>query len=173
VIAGEGPALPALRREAERMNLTSHVRLIGYLDRGSELLDCYRAADLFVFSSRTETQGLVLLEAMALGVPVVGLAVMGTADVLRHGRGAHIAEDDVHDFARRVSTLLNDTATRTDLAQSAVDYAREWTAQEMTARLARFYEHTIAEHTGAHKHPKAIRQTGLPAEAEARATPPN
>jgi glycosyltransferase involved in cell wall biosynthesis len=131
-----------------------------------------------VFSSRTETQGLVLLEAMALGVPVVGLAVMGTADVLRHGRGAHIAEDDVHDFARRVSALLNDPTTRAELAQSAGEYAREWTAQEMTARLARFYEHTIGEHTigaptTAHQRDEIIRQTGLPAEAEARATPPN
>ena len=61
---------------------------IGYLDRRDALLDCYCAGDAFVFASRTETQGLVLLEAMALGLPVVSTAVMGTRDILDARRGA-------------------------------------------------------------------------------------
>jgi 1,2-diacylglycerol 3-alpha-glucosyltransferase len=69
VIAGEGPALPALRREVAGRRLDGNVRFVGYLDRGGPLLDCYRSANAFVFASRTETQGLVLLEAMALGLP--------------------------------------------------------------------------------------------------------
>jgi glycosyltransferase involved in cell wall biosynthesis len=167
-IAGEGPALPTLREQARRMGLSERVRFIGYLDRGSELLDCYRAADLFVFSSRTETQGLVLLEAMALGIPVVGLAVMGTADVLRHGRGAHIPQDDAHDFARHVSQLLADHGARAALAQSALAYAEEWTAQEMTDRLVRFYEQTVLEASPGAAAPSRI---SLPVEPAARATP--
>ncbi|HVS03788.1 MAG TPA: glycosyltransferase, partial [Thermoanaerobaculia bacterium] len=71
VLAGEGPALPALRRQAREMGVGANTLFVGYLDRRRELLDCYRAADAFLFASRTETQGLVLLEAMALGVPVV------------------------------------------------------------------------------------------------------
>ena len=62
---------------------------VGYLDRRGALLDCYRAADVFVFASRTETQGLVLLESLALGVPVVSTAVLGTKEVLRDAAGAH------------------------------------------------------------------------------------
>jgi glycosyltransferase involved in cell wall biosynthesis len=79
VIAGEGPALPALKREVGERGLAGHVCFVGYLDRGGPLLDCYRSADVFVFASRTETQGLVLLEAMALGLPVVSTAVMARA----------------------------------------------------------------------------------------------
>ena len=145
VIAGEGPAAGALKRRAQDLNLDTHTLFVGYLDRTRELLDCYRAADLFVFSSRTETQGLVLLEAMAVGVPVVGLAIMGTAEVLQQGRGAHIAQDDVHQFARTVSALLKDNKTRAALSDAAQDYVREWTAPEMTRRLARFYEDVICE----------------------------
>jgi len=166
VVAGEGPASASLRRQATRLGLDAHTRFIGYLDRESELLDCYRAADLFVFGSRTETQGLVLLEAMAMGVPVVGLAVMGTADVLRHGRGAHIAADDVADFAARVSHLLTDRAERQRLAQEAPRYAREWTAPEMTVRLARFYEQAIARHA---TRQATLNRTGSPAAEAARA----
>ncbi|MBC7780651.1 MAG: glycosyltransferase, partial [Proteobacteria bacterium] len=85
VICGEGPAVNALKRAARTLGIERNVRFVGYLDRDGALLDCYRAGDLFVFASRTETQGLVLLESMALGVPVVSTAVMGTRDVLREG----------------------------------------------------------------------------------------
>lgn len=64
------------------------MRFVGDLERKTELPACYCAADVFVFASKTETQGLVLLEAMALGVPVVALAEMGTRDVLKDGAGA-------------------------------------------------------------------------------------
>jgi glycosyltransferase involved in cell wall biosynthesis len=57
VIAGEGPALPRLRREVAKMKLDSNVLFFGYLDRSRELPSCYAAADAFVFASRTETQG--------------------------------------------------------------------------------------------------------------------
>ena len=147
VIAGEGPALATLKRRANDLNLAAHARFVGYLDRSRELLDCYRAADLFVFSSRTETQGLVLLEAMALGLPVVGLAIMGTAEVLKQGQGAHIAQDDVHHFARTVSALLDSRETRVALAHSARAYVQEWTAAEMTRRLVNFYEGIVSEYS--------------------------
>jgi glycosyltransferase involved in cell wall biosynthesis len=58
------------------------VRFIGYLDRDTTLLDCYAAGNAFVFASRTETQGLVLLEAMAQGTPVVSTAELGTHSIL-------------------------------------------------------------------------------------------
>ena len=56
-IAGEGPALGHLRRLSHRLRLDGHVLFVGYLDRDSDLPDCYRAGDAFVFASRTETQG--------------------------------------------------------------------------------------------------------------------
>ena len=76
VIAGEGPAEQHLRGLVARLGLEAQTLFIGYLERTRGLLDCYRAADALVFASRTETQGLVLLEAMAQGTPVVSTAVM-------------------------------------------------------------------------------------------------
>ncbi|MGD9598046.1 MAG: glycosyltransferase [Steroidobacteraceae bacterium] len=74
VIAGEGPARESLLRLATELGTSRDVRFIGYLDRDGELPDCYAACDVFVFASRTETQGLVLLEAMAQGAPVAALS---------------------------------------------------------------------------------------------------
>ena len=79
------------------------------MDRDAGLLDCYRAANVKVFASRTETQGLVLLEAMALGVPVVSTAIMGTKDVLRTGCGAEVVAEDEALFAAAVARVLDDS----------------------------------------------------------------
>ncbi len=144
VIAGEGPALAHLRRLAGRLGLDGHVLFVGYLDRGHALLDCYRAGDAFVFASRTETQGLVLLEALALGVPVVSTAVLGTADVLKGVTGAVVAPDDVGGFAAAVTRVLTDGALRQRLADAAPADAAAWSAGAMAERLVALYREVIS-----------------------------
>ena len=139
VIAGEGPALESLNRDVNRLGLNANVMFIGYLDRHTALNSCYRAADVFVFSSRTETQGLVLLEAMAQGVPVVSTAELGTRDVLREGLGVHIAQEDVTDFAGKVVRVLNDATMREDLVAAGRAYAHEWSASQQAQRMLALY----------------------------------
>lgn len=144
LIAGEGPALPGLRDEAERLGLARNVLFIGYLDRHTELNDCYRAADVFVFSSLTETQGLVLLEAMAQGVPVVAIAALGTCSILREGAGALVAPHEVSAFAARVRGLLGDRKARLALGAAARVHAAEWSAAGMAQRMLAFYRDVSA-----------------------------
>lgn len=144
VIAGQGPAVAHLRELVERWALQDNVLFIGYLSRQGELQDCYAAGDIFVFASRTETQGLVLLEAMALGVPVVSTAVMGTRDVLHAGEGAVIAPDDEAGFAGEVVALLRDRDRCATLGAAARHYAAGWAAPRLGQRLADCYAETVA-----------------------------
>jgi 1,2-diacylglycerol 3-alpha-glucosyltransferase len=139
LIVGEGPAQEHLRSLTSRLNLGGSVRFIGYLDRDTELLDCYSAADLFVFASRTETQGLVLLEALAQGTPVVSTMHMGTRDVLEHARGARTVDEDVETFANAVVELLHDNVARERLSLVAPSDAGKWSSREMAERLVRSY----------------------------------
>jgi glycosyltransferase involved in cell wall biosynthesis len=143
-IAGEGPALASLHRQVDGLGLRDAVRFTGYLDRRGALLDCYAAADAFVFASRTETQGLVLLEAMALGIPVVSTAVMGTRDVVGPGRGALVPADDVDEFAAAVVRLLGDPALRSRLSEQGRAYVREWQADALARRMEAFYAQLTA-----------------------------
>jgi glycosyltransferase involved in cell wall biosynthesis len=145
VIAGEGPALPALRRDAAARGLGDKVRFVGYLDRTRDLPDCYAAADVFVFASRTETQGLVLLEAMAAGVPVYALAEMGTCDILDPQRGAVIAPDDPAGFGRGLGALISNRYRLETLAADARDYAREWAAPSRANQLAGLYRTLVQQ----------------------------
>jgi 1,2-diacylglycerol 3-alpha-glucosyltransferase len=143
LIAGEGPALPHCKRLAAELGVGEHVSFVGYLDRRSELLDCYRAGDVFVFASRTETQGLVLLEAMAQGVPVVSTAHMGTLDILSADRGCVVSGEDEAEFASHAADLLRNDVARSVLGADAQRYAATWSALEMARRLETLYEETM------------------------------
>ena len=143
VLAGEGPALGKLHSEAHRLGLDGSVLFVGYLDRDGALQACYSAGDVFVFASRTETQGLVLLEAMALGVPVVSTAVMGTRDIVGPERGALRAPDDEAGFAAQVLRLLGDADLRRTKAAEAREEAQRWSSGAMAGRLVELYEEVL------------------------------
>ena len=146
VIAGEGPALASLKRSVTDRNLSKHFQFIGYLDRQEELPACYAAADAFVFASRTETQGLVLLEAMSAGLPVVALAEMGTADILDAQRGAIVPKDDPYAFAMALVKLLGDSGMRGRLGEENKAYAAEWSDEALAGRMADLYRQIVTAH---------------------------
>lgn len=144
VIAGEGPALSHLKRAVSERGLQTHVMFIGYLDRTTELPACYAAADVFVFSSRTETQGLVLLEALASGLPAVALAEMGTKDILSCRRGALVPADNAFDFSLALTKVLSDAPLRQSLSEEARAYASEWSSIAMAERMTKLYRQILS-----------------------------
>lgn len=143
VIAGEGPALPALRRQAAALRIEDHVRFVGYLPRDGALRDCYAAADIFTFASHTETQGLVLLEAMAIGLPVLAIPALGAAEIIKPGRGAVAAAETPEGFAEQLVELLNRPTKLLIMADEAIAFAREWDAATQGARLAALYRQLL------------------------------
>jgi len=139
VIAGEGPAREHLAKLSRSLGVQDAVRFIGYLDRASELPDCYAAGDAFVFASRTETQGLVLLEAMAQGTPVVSTAELGTRSILTPGCGAFVVAEDEGEFASAVAQAL--ALPKGDPRRGQLRaHAESWASQAMARRLVAFYE---------------------------------
>lgn len=139
LIAGEGPAAEDLKLQVKKLGLRDNVQFIGYLDRTQELPDCYAAADVFVFASRTETQGLVLLEAMAAGLPVIALSEMGTGDILGSGRGSISPPAEPAAFGQALADILNRPSVWQHLRLEAPAYAAEWSDRTMARRLASLY----------------------------------
>ena len=141
VIAGEGPAEKSLHALGKALNLEDNLKFIGYLDRETELNACYAAADIFVFSSLSETQGLVLLEAMAQGTPVVAIAELGTKSILVEGKGTLIAPENELVFAEKVNALLSNKTLRNKLSKAALSYVKtNWTDKAQTIRMIDFYK---------------------------------
>jgi glycosyltransferase involved in cell wall biosynthesis len=144
VIAGEGPAREGLRAQVASLGLSAQVHFAGYLQRDTALLDCYAAADVFVFASRTETQGLVLLEAMAQGVPVVSTAELGTRSILVPQSGALVVPEEEAPFAAAVVRVLTQPGLRAELASRGRAYAHTWSSAAMARRLAALYQEVCA-----------------------------
>jgi glycosyltransferase involved in cell wall biosynthesis len=144
VVTGEGPAEASLHQLAKTLEIEDNVKFIGYLDRHTELNACYQSADVFVFASKSETQGLVLLEAMAQGTPVVAIAELGTASILIEGKGALIANECTQHFSERVHQLLVYPEHAFELGKQAKAYALDkWTAKLQAERMISFYSQLI------------------------------
>ncbi len=145
VVTGEGPAEASLHKLAKTLAIEDNVKFIGYLDRHTELNACYESADVFVFASKSETQGLVILEAMAQGTPVIAIAELGTASILIEGKGALIAADNTLQFAERVHQLLMHPEHRFELGKQAKTYALDkWTAKLQAERMINFYSQLVS-----------------------------
>ena len=161
VITGEGPAESSLHASVKTLGLEHNVQFIGFLDREKELNGCYQAADIFIFASKSETQGLVLLEAMAQGTPVVAIAELGTASILVEGEGAIIAPDNALAFMQKTHELLNDSAQREHLGTRAREYAKsKWSAATQAERMVMFYS-DIVEIAIKEKQPDSSNQAVL------------
>jgi phosphatidylinositol alpha 1,6-mannosyltransferase len=115
VIAGAGPAGTPIRAAAP-----DGVIILGQLDRKKELPTLYASADAFAFSSLTETLGLVVLEAMASGLPVIAAPAGGVADHLRDGEnGLAYPPADVGTMARAIVRLVLDRGLHARLSEGA------------------------------------------------------
>ena len=147
VITGEGPAEHSLHQQVQALGIEKNVQFIGYLDRNTELNACYKSADIFVFASKSETQGLVLLEAMAQGTPVVAIAELGTASILIEGQGAHISTEDETVFAQKINDLHGNTLARNILGDAGRTYAlKHWSASAKANEMLNFYRALQSKH---------------------------
>lgn len=107
VIAGGGPQEEQLRSRCRTLGLESKVTFTGLLPR-RQLIHCYAGADLFVFPSVTETQGLVIGEAKSAALPVVAINATGSAEMVLHGEDGLLTEESPERFAAAVIKLLQD-----------------------------------------------------------------
>ncbi len=139
VIAGNGPYRPELEALVAQAHLAERVKFTGYLPR-EHLIDLYKQATLFVFASKTETQGLVVMESMMAGVPPVALGAMGVADLVESGKTGILVDEDEETFAQACLRLLDDEPARRTLGQAAQAWATAHDAQASTARLLEVYQ---------------------------------
>ncbi len=144
VLAGDGPHRAYLEREAEALGIADHVTFTGFLPR-EQLVDLYRQADLFVFASKTETQGLVVVEAMMAGTPSVAVGARGVLDVVDSGHTGMLVSEDESEFAGVCHGLLEDERRRSQLADAGRRQARKLTAQASVDRLLALYEKLLHE----------------------------
>ena len=142
VLVGGGPELPTIRSVAEEWGLGDRVILAGPV-APADVKHCYAGADVFVFPSLTETQGLVIVEAKAAGLPAVAVRAFGVTEMIADGADGFLVDLDREVFAKRVLCLLGDPALRHKMTQNARKNALNFSAERMARELMRCYETLI------------------------------
>ncbi len=138
-LVGDGP----YRSQLERLFEGTATTFVGYL-AGEELASAYASGDAFLFPSSTETLGLVLLEAMAAGCPVVGANRGGIPDIVSHGENGCLYDpDDPDSLVAAVNALLGDQGARRTLRASAREEAERWNWAGATEQLRGYYAKVV------------------------------
>ena len=142
LIAGNGPDLEYFQDDARKAGVGEACVFTGNLER-KDLALIYTISEIFVFPSLTDTQGLVTLEAMLSGTPVVAIGALGTLMVMGGDNGGFMVKNDEAEFKSRVLELLGDPVLRRRKSLEARIHARSWSIDEMTRKLLVIYESTI------------------------------
>lgn len=149
VIAGQGPALQYIKDLVYELELDEDVIWIGLLPL-DKLADLYAAADAFVISSKTETQGLVLVEAMAAGTHCIAMDLMGIHDFNISLRGVTLCPEDDEEYFLNAVLLHTRCSERSRklFSQDAKLAAEEWTVEKMGKRLEEVYNYFTHKNAG-------------------------
>lgn len=144
LLVGGGPALAETKSFAAALGLGDRVEFAGMLGR-REIDPIYGAADLFVFPSTTETQGIAICEALSAGLPVVAVNAGGIPENLQHGVDGFLTNDDPAEFADRIAYLIDHPAERAAMSVRARANAAVFSIDRMVDHFERFYESVIAD----------------------------
>lgn len=144
VLIGDGPAKDSLQLLASELGVAERVTFTGTLPF-EEIPRYLKAADAFSFASTTETQGIVTIEAMAAGLPVVAVDGSGTRDILEHGKQGFLVENNPNALAKGISKLLSDPQRVKRFSNSALKKAKTLDVDQLGKQVVNVYEQAIQD----------------------------
>jgi len=139
VIAGDGPYRETLEKITRKLGLEKHVLFLGFVAR-AKMKELYNLAEVFVFASKVESQGMVVIESMMAKTPVVAIGEMGTKELMGGDNGGFMVEDDLESFTARVRLLLSDPTLLRRKGEEAFAHAQKWTNDISAMKVQELYE---------------------------------
>lgn len=143
LMIGDGHQRERLQRRIDELELGSQFRLIGAVPP-DEMAVYYRLGDLFLFASKSETQGMVILEAMAAGLPVVAVRSSGIDEVVRQGYNGFKTPEKLAHWCARVALLLEDDRLRGEMSSHALLVAEEHSIEQFAGGIKDIYATVMA-----------------------------
>lgn len=142
MMVGGGPEEAWCNKKIKELKLKSSVTMTGMLSK-EEANKYFGMADLFVFPSITETQGIVIAEAMASGTPPVAVGQMGPVDLIHNGEDGYLVKNNMDDFSGRIIELLKDDKKREEFAQNGLLRIDEFSIKISANKLLKLYKKLI------------------------------
>ncbi len=143
LLVGDGTALKQMKSLVESLNLEGLVRFVGSVNNDMVKF-YYQISDIFAFTSTSETFGMVIIEALASGLPVLAVKAPGVVDILTDGVDALLAEDNVAHFAERMAVLISNNELRQKLSQGAAVTARRYSIDTVSEEMLNLYQQLIS-----------------------------
>lgn len=138
VFIGGGPSERMLRCEVEKLGLQDRTKFLGFV-KPEEMADYHAAADIFCFPSRSDTLGMVVVEAMASGVPVVAINENGPSELVLDNKTGFLTPFDEATFSNRILDLIRNSDKRKKFGQNGVAWSRQFCAEDAAKQLVRAY----------------------------------
>lgn len=157
VLVGEGPDRSLLQNLTHELQIEKRVYFTGPINH-TEINKVYKDADLFVFASQTETQGMVILEAFASGLPVVAVKDEVFHSILEHGRNSLLSAKESDMFAKQVIKLLTDKKMYRTFSKNALITAQKFSIDKTAETLEKLYMMLIEQKR---KHGRRVALSGL------------
>ncbi len=142
-LAGHGSARGRLAELAESLGVGKKVKFLGTLDKAT-LANAYQAADVFAIASTSETQSMVLLQAMSCGLPAVGARWRALAEYIDGQSGFTAEPGDYQDFAQKLTTLLTQPKLREQMGRHAASKTQCFSIDSVTRIWEEIYAYTLA-----------------------------
>lgn len=143
IMLGDGPYKKELENKIDELGLAGTVFLLGAV-APDEIGYYYTAADLFVFTSTSETQGMVILEAMSAGVPVIAVRSSGIDDVVQNEYNGYKTKKDPKVWRDKLEKIFADKELYSRLSDNAVDFASHFSTEEVADKMQEFYARLLA-----------------------------
>ncbi len=142
LVIGDGSLREELTERANDLELKRNVIFCGMIPH-EELTDYYHACDLFLFASQSETQGIVLLEAMAAGLPVIAVKGSGVNDVVKDGRNGFMTEKDINQWEEKLEKVLKSKHLYANMKQEALIVAKQYLAVQVAKSVEHYYKNVL------------------------------
>ena len=143
LMIGEGHQKDRLQNKIHELGLDTLVTLVGAVPP-EDIAVWYHLGDAFVFASKSETQGMVILEAMAAGLPVVAVRSSGIDDVVRHGVNGFKTPERQDQWCTQVKRLLEDDELRGKLSRQALAFAKDFSVEQFATDVREIYATALA-----------------------------
>jgi len=143
LIIGEGDEHERLQEHIEALGLAGRVTLVGAVPPGA-IAHYYQLGDLFAFASKSETQGMVILEAMAAGLPVVAVRSSGIDDVVNNESNGFKTAENIDRWVTSARLLLEDDELRAAMSEQAVVTARRHATDHFARAVSETYAQVLA-----------------------------
>lgn len=138
VLVGDGPERTKLTKLAQKLGIAANVLFTGFIEP-HEMPNIYADATLFVFASQTETQGMVVFESLAAGVPVIAVEDSVFEGVVVNGKNGFLLPKDSEIFAKKIIGLLKDKQSIKTLSKIAKERIQDFSSEVCAAKFTAFY----------------------------------